>query len=210
MANNDSIFNAVLSGAAGAFQERWISSDDSASYSSFTTSVVLIAEAVDSEIPSGSIDLGERCLMQAIAQGVFAGRFPSGDNFSDIATSIVALYDSLSAELLPEASGGGSSLATGAALTGSDETLVISQRYVMPAGMTIGVPCVVTLTPGADGKGYLLEIGTQADDVNIDNGGGGGGTLLTVVAGTRFALWCSSDGTDLVSPVSMPLGAEPT
>lgn len=107
MANNDEIFNAVLSGAGGASQERWITSTVAGSYDEFVTKVVEIATEVDSLIAPASIDIGERSLMQAIAQGVFSGRFPQVNDYTQIAGAIVQLYDALAAQLYPEGGGGG-------------------------------------------------------------------------------------------------------
>jgi hypothetical protein len=102
MANNDEIFNAVLSGAAGAFQERWLTSQIASSYDDFVDKTVAVATAVDALIAPASIDFGQRNLMQAIAQGVFAGRFPSVSAYNEIAQGIVTLYDALEPELFPD------------------------------------------------------------------------------------------------------------
>jgi hypothetical protein len=107
MANNDQIFNAVLAGAGGSSQERWLTSVVSSSYDEFVSKVVDIANAVDAEIAPTTIDIGERSLMQAIAQGVFSGRFPNVTTYDQIAESIVQLYTALAAELFPEGGGGG-------------------------------------------------------------------------------------------------------
>jgi len=55
----------------------------------------------------------------------------------------------------------------------------------------------------------LFEIGTQGNDVAIVDGGPGTPTLKVVLAGTRLAIWVSSNGTNLVNPIFMPLGEEP-
>lgn len=108
MANNNAIFNAVLSGATGAFQQRWITSPNSAQYASFADIANSVATAVDSLIPAGSIDNGQRNLMQGIAQGVFADRWPQGvTDYSLIASAIVALYTAVATKLTPEGGGGG-------------------------------------------------------------------------------------------------------
>jgi hypothetical protein len=82
---------------------------------------------------------------------------------------------------------------------------------VLPAA-TLSANRTKTITPPASGLGFLIEVGTQTSTFTcaIVNGGAGGGTLYTVAAGTRFAVWCVSDGTNMVSPVFMPLGEEPT
>jgi len=102
----------------------------------------------------------------------------------------------------------GTPLLTGTALTNADQTLATSERYVMLPGVTSAIR-TKTLTPGANGAGFLVEIGTQGNNVVLVNGGTAGGTLYTVLAGTKFAVWVTSDGTDLVNPTFMPLGAEP-
>lgn len=104
MPNNNSIFNAVMSGAGGASQDRWLTVQSSGQYDTFTGLVVAIATAVDAQIPPTSIDIGKRNLMQSIAQGVFAGRYPvQGQDYTDVAEAITALYTSMGAQLLPEA-----------------------------------------------------------------------------------------------------------
>ena len=109
MANNNAIYNAVLSGAGGATQERWIFSTNSNSYDSFSALVTAVAVAVDSKIAPTTIDTGQRNLMQAIVQGIFSGRYPQSSSYENIANAIVALYTSLSADLQSESSGGGTS-----------------------------------------------------------------------------------------------------
>lgn len=109
------------------------------------------------------------------------------------------------------AQGAGTPLQTGAALTDANQTLATMQRYVLPAG-TLTLDRNKTITPGPSGTGVLIEVGTQGAglDCAIINGGPGGGTLYTVLGGTRYAVWAISDGVNVVNPVFMPLGAEPT
>lgn len=102
----------------------------------------------------------------------------------------------------------GTPLLTGAALTDANQTLATSERYVLLPGTLTGAH-TLKLTPGANGAGFVLEIGTQAFNYTIDNDGPALGTLYTVVAGTKFAVWVSSDGTDLINPTFVPLGVEP-
>lgn len=103
-------------------------------------------------------------------------------------------------------------LATGALLTDADETLAVSQRYVMAAGTTTAAR-VKSLTPsGTAARGFQLEIGTQDDDVTVQNDGPGGTSGLasyTVPAGQKFALFFVSDGTDVTCTAAMPLDVEP-
>lgn len=107
MANNNAIFNAVIAGAGGANQERWIQSSNSASYAAYRTVIEEIATAVDAAIPAGTIDASQQALMQSVCQGVFAGRYPQASSYSTIAEAIVALYTQLSAGLLPVSTPGG-------------------------------------------------------------------------------------------------------
>ncbi|HXK20816.1 MAG TPA: hypothetical protein VNG33_23555 [Polyangiaceae bacterium] len=79
---------------------------------------------------------------------------------------------------------------------------------MLPAN-TLTAARTLILTPGANGLAYICEIGTQAFNYTINQNGAAGGTLYTVLAGTRFAMWVGSDGTDLVFPREAPLGAEP-
>lgn len=107
MANNNPIFNAVIAGAGGANQERWIQSGDSSSYAAYRTAVEAVATAVDAEIPAGNIGASQQALMQSICQGVFAGRYPQAESYSAIALSIVALYTQLATGLQPDVTPGG-------------------------------------------------------------------------------------------------------
>lgn len=107
MANNNAIYNAVLAGAGGANQERWIQSADSAAYAAFRTAIEAVATAVDAAIPPDTISASQQALMQSICQGVFAGRYPQASSYEAIAASIVALYTQLSAGLQPDETPGG-------------------------------------------------------------------------------------------------------
>lgn len=107
MANNDAIYNAVIAGAGGANQERWITSTDPAAYASFKTAVEAVAAEVDADIAPDSIGASQQALMQSICQGVFAGRFPTAGNYTVIAGAIVALYTSLAGSLFPDVTPGG-------------------------------------------------------------------------------------------------------
>jgi hypothetical protein len=106
MANNNAIFNAVVAGAGGAVQERWIQNTDSASYENYQQMIEAIATAVDADIPAGTISQSQQGLMQSICQGVFAGRYPQVDNYEAIAAAIVALYTSLATILQADTGGG--------------------------------------------------------------------------------------------------------
>jgi hypothetical protein len=197
MPNNDQIFNAVLSGAGGATQERWITELVAADYTEFVDRVVAIATAVDSNIAPGTIDLGERSLMQAIAQGVFSGRFPHVTTYEQIADAITILYDVLAAELFPEAGGGGGTTDTtvnnsnvpgatcsdaldyllanntslesaGTVLGDASVTIATITRQVMLAATLATVNRTLTITPSADaGIAFPIEIGTQAAGLNV-------------------------------------------
>jgi hypothetical protein len=87
MANNNAIFNAVVAGAGGAVQERWIQNTDSASYENYQQMIEAIATAVDADIPAGTISQSQQGLMQSICQGVFAGRYPQVDNYEGFLTT---------------------------------------------------------------------------------------------------------------------------
>lgn len=105
MANNEPIYNAVICGAGGSTQERWITSTDSGDYD--PSIIELIAAAVDADIPTDTIGASQQALMQSICQGVFAGRFPTADNYTAIAAAIVAAYTALAASLFPDVTPGG-------------------------------------------------------------------------------------------------------
>lgn len=110
MANNNAIYNAVVAGAGGAFQERWIQNTDSDSYASYQQMIEEIATAVDADIPTGSISASQQALMQSICQGVFAGRYPQSESYTAIAAAIVALYTSLATLLQADSAGATTSI----------------------------------------------------------------------------------------------------
>ncbi len=142
MANNNAIFNAVLSGAGGASQERWLTEQTSIAYDTFTDLILAVATAVDLQIAATTIDVGERNLMQAIVQGVFSGRYPlQGDDYSDIAEAIVGLYTSMAAELLPEGGSAGGDFVSVDALDTTSNFL--ASKLVVGAGLSLSV-----LNPG--------------------------------------------------------------
>lgn len=104
-------------------------------------------------------------------------------------------------------------IATGTNLTDANQTLATSQRYVMAAGTTTANR-TKTLTPSATAaRGFQLEVGTQGNDVIVQNGGPGGTAGLfsyTVPAGQRQAVFFVGDGTNVSVTAAMPLAVEPT
>lgn len=101
MANNPALYNAVIAGATGATQERWLTNNNSVAYDAFRTQILLIADAVDGLVAtiSGGPSIGTINLMQSVTYGIFSTRFPSVSNFTQIAGVIVALWQNLSAGL---------------------------------------------------------------------------------------------------------------
>ncbi len=101
--NNPELYNAIVSGLTGGMQERWLRKGSVASdYASFQTFVNLIATELDSAIAPTVVGAGDIILLQSIAQGVFANRYPtatSASAYSDIAASIAALFAEIRALL---------------------------------------------------------------------------------------------------------------
>ena len=113
MANNPNLYNAVIAGATGANQQRWITDPVSANYSAFQAAVTALATVVDDAIAPipGDASVAASALMQSIVQGVFADRFVQSDQqaaYDSIVGPIVALWTELSAALEPGTGGGGS------------------------------------------------------------------------------------------------------
>lgn len=105
---------------------------------------------------------------------------------------------------------GDTPLDTGPGLIDASSTVATTRRHVMLAGTATAIR-TKTLTPGAAGTGFLIEIGTQAFNVLCVNGGPSSGGLFThtTTAGAREAQFWVSDGTDVSLCVALPLGAEP-
>ena len=98
MANNPALYNAVISGATGGTQNRWLTSTDSNDYNAFRTIILALADQVDSLIAtiSGGPSLASIQLMQSICEGVMSSRLPIDDSFiPGIANEIVALWTSI-------------------------------------------------------------------------------------------------------------------
>ena len=95
MANNPDIYNAVIAGATGGAQSRWLNSVNASDYAAFTSILQALAEEVDSEIANISPQPSNASiqLMQSICEGVLSNRLPTDTTFvSGIASQIVALW----------------------------------------------------------------------------------------------------------------------
>lgn len=131
MANNNAIFDGVLAGFIGGSSTRWITSIVAADYNTQRASALVFAGLVDALIPfSASIASIDGQIVQAICEGLFSDRFPSNQNLSQLAQSVVALYTSVKAGSLPVAPKSGGQIQYDAAAP-----FVVN---VMPAGHTPG------------------------------------------------------------------------
>lgn len=115
MANNNNLYNAVIAGACGGNQQRWITDTVSSQYATFQAIIAEIATSIDAAIEPivGGGNSAQSALMQSIVQGIFAGRLLQNvqeANYAPIVESIVALYVQLSESLQPSSGGGGSPL----------------------------------------------------------------------------------------------------
>lgn len=111
MANNNNLFNAVIAGAGGGNQQRWITDPNAGDYASFVTTVTTIATLIDSMIAPipGDANIAQSTLMQSIVQNVFAGRYVQINvdaAYESLAEAIVALYTQLATTLVEPTSGG--------------------------------------------------------------------------------------------------------
>lgn len=104
MQNNPALFNAVIAGALGGSQERWLTATESSAYDSISAVTLAIATAVDeviaNEVPATSVPSAN--LMQSITQGILSSRFPSSDSSSEylaIADAIAAIYTRMKGDL---------------------------------------------------------------------------------------------------------------
>ena len=112
--NNPALYNAVIAGATGGAQDRWITQNLATDYLTFRTAVLAVATSVDGAIATSvdPITSSQVNLMQSITQGIFASRFlqstVSGD-YDSIADAIAALFAEQSGGLDPAGSAGGPS-----------------------------------------------------------------------------------------------------
>lgn len=98
MPNNPNLYNAAIAGVAGGNLERWIGADTD--YSVFSAVVGNVATAIDAEIAAieGGGTEQQAALLQAITQGVMAGRSILGlsaANYQEIADAITAVFGEL-------------------------------------------------------------------------------------------------------------------
>lgn len=112
MANNNNIYNAVIAGAGGGNQQRWITDTNSADYTAFLATVQVVAEAVDGAIDPivGDANIAQTALMQEIVAAVFASRYVQSQveaDYAPVAEAIVALYTRLAMGLLAPTEPGG-------------------------------------------------------------------------------------------------------
>lgn len=107
MANNNAIYNAVLSGAgAGVESSRWLTKTNQSDYNDVAITVNQFALQVDHGIAAGTVSEAEAALMQSICQSVMNSRLPLGTSQNDyvgLAASVTALYNRLRSLLLPVA-----------------------------------------------------------------------------------------------------------
>lgn len=110
VANNASVFNAAIGGAAGGAASRWITNQNVSDYNDIAFQCLLFGTAVDLAIPAeAAISTAENDLMESICAQVVASRwFPTGndiDDYRDIALSIKAMWTCLRAVMQPTAAG---------------------------------------------------------------------------------------------------------
>lgn len=143
MANNNNLFNAVIAGAGGGNQQRWLTAVDSGDYADYQSLIEQLATAIDGAIEPivGDANIAQTALMQSITAAVFADRLVTSAqqaNYEPIINSIIALYSSLDGVLLPPTGGGGG----GTIVPLSIEVWVDPTTTVAPASQdgSIGAP----------------------------------------------------------------------
>ena len=105
MANNPLLYNAVIAGATGGFNSRWLQSADSSTYTAIRTAIVQLAALIDGLIPTAVISAQQALLLQCITQSVMVRRYTlNATAMTAIAAAIIALYSSVAAELDPAGS----------------------------------------------------------------------------------------------------------
>lgn len=188
MANNNNIFNAVMAGAGGANQQRWITDTSAGDYAEYTALIEAIASAVDAAIEPivGDANTAQSGLMQSICLSIFSGRLVQSmteANYAPIVEAIVALYSSLNGQLLPPTeptNGGGLTTVffvdPGTETPDTDQTGSATNPYgtveqAIEAANTAGGGTIVL----ADGDYTGISVGTlatQEDEVYIFQGYG--------------------------------------
>jgi hypothetical protein len=104
MANNNGIFNAVLSGAAGAvISGRWLNNPIAGAYDNVRLGALNLANAIDALIPTTiTLTNSDFDLMKGIVQGAVGGRFAKATaDVSEISVALVSLWTNVRAAILP-------------------------------------------------------------------------------------------------------------
>lgn len=110
MANNPNLYNAILAGAAGGNQQRWLTDNNASDYSGFEDAIGALATAIDDAIDpiEGDANVAQCALMQSIVQGVFSDRYVQSTAqafYQSIVGPIVAIWSQVNSALQPGGSG---------------------------------------------------------------------------------------------------------
>jgi len=172
--NNPSIYNAVIAGATGGAQERWLSVGAVAGdFATFLTVIQAIATEVDSLIATAAITDAQAGLMQSIAQGVFANRFPVDTlaaDYVDIATSIKALWTEMGTGLTA-ASSNTATVTEAADTLAVPATLLGPISHILVNGEGSAADDLVTITGGFTGQVLVLSASDGANTITVKDTG---------------------------------------
>src|SRR5262245_8779448 len=167
MANNNSIFNAALTGAIGGTQERWL--NQTGDFSSVISACGVFANVIDNAIPviPGGPSLAQVEAVQSLCYAVSSGRLLRSTNpidYTSIAGALASLFQQINASIIPVPwPGGGGSL-----VPGSDIYVDVNAVGVAEDG-SIGAPyhtLTAAIAAYPTGGTFLLAVGDYtAEDV---------------------------------------------
>lgn len=151
MANNNVIYNGVLSGVTGGSQQRWNKTVDPEAYNEFLVNALLLANGVDAAIPTDlAIGSAQGRLIADIAAGFYTTRYLNGPPSAEAIAVIVAQYTKIATGLLSE--GGGFTPASGAALRNDITTAPFADQSL--GGAATVLPITASLANIVNTKRY--------------------------------------------------------
>lgn len=171
MANNDILFNAIIAGATGGVQMRWIIQEQSDDYNNIRNAVLTFATEVDLTIPADpTTSVSDAQLLQSICAGVLAGRFIyslTSSEYSSISRAIAALYLKLREIVIPQPTG---------------IIIVQTQDFIVPGAAVWTKPdlrfhLAIIRTWGGGGGGSGCRARSGIGGACAGGGGGGGGAF---------------------------------
>ena len=205
MANNVDLKNAAIAGLSGGSQERWITDDNSSSYTAFAAVIQVFATEIDAAIPviPGGASAAEAQLLQGLCQGIAATRLPNSlvpAHYTPIARAVAAIWQELRGELGPVPTGAVTSVfgRTGNVVAATDDyqaSQINNNSGVGGTGVsgaldTLAAQIAALVTGVSSVFGRTGAVTAQTNDYSasqINNNSGVGGTGVSGALNTLAA-----------------------